>query len=166
MSLLLLTVVTVIVALSSEILVDAINGVTRDTQMSQAFIGVVLLPVVGNACEHVAAVRFAVKDKLGLSVGIAIGSSTQIALFVVPLSVLIGWALDKPMDLDFGPLNSALITLSAVVVLSMVVDGNSNWLQGYLLCTVYAIVSVLYWFLPDRLSPITAQTMAEKLHDS
>merc|ERR1719440_1798153 len=102
----LLCVSTLIVAYSSELLVEAINGVTKNSNMSQAFIGVVLLPVVGNACEHVAAVRFAIKDKLGLSVGIAIGSSTQIALFVVPLSCLAGWALEQPMDLDFGPLNS------------------------------------------------------------
>merc|ERR1712070_1227947 len=98
----------------------------------------------GNACEHAAAVRFAVQDKLGLSVSIAVGSSTQIALFVVPLSVVIGWFMQSPMDLNFGALNSALITLSVVVVLSMVVDGHSNWFQGYLLCTVYTIVAVMF----------------------
>merc|ERR1719440_516992 len=145
----LLVITTVVVAYSSELLVGAIEGVTEHAHLSEAFIGVVLLPVVGNACEHAAAVRFAIQDKLGLSVSIAIGSSTQIALFVVPLSVLIGWCMEQPMDLNFGALNSSLITLSAVVVLSMVVDGHSNWLQGYLLVTVYSIVAVMYWYLPD-----------------
>jgi len=82
-------------------------------------------------------------------VSIAVGSSTQIALFVVPFSVLIGWAINQPMDMNFGTLNSTLITLSVIVVLSMVVDGQSNWFQGYLLCSVYTIIAVMYWYLPD-----------------
>jgi len=145
----LLFATTAIVAYISELLVDAIKGVTEGSHISEHFIGIILLPIVGNACEHAAAVRFAVQDKLGLSVGIAVGSSTQIALFVVPLSVLCGWGMGVPMDLNFGTLNSSLITLSVVVVLSMVVDGKSNWLQGYLLCSVYAIISVMYWNLPN-----------------
>lgn len=149
MSLGLLLVVTIVVAYSSELLVTSIHGVTEGAHLSEHFIGIVLLPIVGNACEHAAAVRFAVQDKLGLSVSIAIGSSTQIALFVVPLSVLIGWLMQCPMDLNFGVLNSSIITLSVVVVLSMVVDGQSNWLQGYLLCTVYVITAVMFWYLPD-----------------
>merc|ERR1712222_87330 len=113
-----LCVTTLFVAYSSELLVDAIGEVTDQAHISQHFIGIILLPIVGNACEHAAAVRFAVQDKLGLSVSIAVGSSTQIALFVVPFSVLIGWAINQPMDLNFGVLNSTLITLSVVVVLS------------------------------------------------
>jgi Ca2+:H+ antiporter len=143
--------VTIIVSFCTEMLVTAIGGVTEHAHISSHFIGIVLLPIVGNACEHAAAVRFAMMDKLGLSVSIAVGSSTQIALFVVPFSVLVGWALDKPMDLNFGPLSTSIITLSVIVVLSMVVDGQSNWLQGYLLCSVYAIVAVMYWYLPDQL---------------
>merc|ERR1719221_140485 len=146
---------TVVVAFSSELLVEAIQGVTENAQMSEHFIGIILLPIVGNACEHAAAVRFAVQDKLGLSVSIAVGSSTQIALFVVPFSVICGWALHKPMDLNFGMFNTSVITLSIIVVLSMVVDGHSNWLQGYLLMSVYSILAVMYWFLPNELNQIT-----------
>merc|ERR1712217_716490 len=102
----------VVVACASAILVESIEGVTEEAGMSQHFIGIVLLPIVGNACEHAAAVRFAVQDKLGLSVSIAVGSSTQIALFVVPFSVLCGWVIGKPMDLNFGTLNTSMITLS------------------------------------------------------
>lgn len=149
---LLLCSTTLVVAFSSQLLVDAIEGVTEKAHMSDHFIGIILLPIVGNACEHAAAVRFAMQDKLGLSVSIAVGSSTQIALFVVPFSVLAGWAIGRPMDLNFGTLNTSMITLSVIVVLSMVVDGQSNWLQGYLLCSVYAIIAVMYWFVPDHMN--------------
>jgi Ca2+:H+ antiporter len=145
----LLFVTTVVVAAASDMVVHAIKGISEGGHMSQHFIGMILLPIVGNACEHAAAVRFAMQDKLGLSVSIAIGSSTQIALFVVPFSVLMGWWMDRPMDLNFGTLNTAMITLSVIVVLSMVVDGQSNWLQGYLLISVYIIIAVMYAYLPD-----------------
>merc|ERR1719456_13972 len=127
MSLGLMFLTTAIVAYLSEVLVHAIRGVIDQAHLSEHFIGIILLPIVGNACEHAAAVRFAMQDKLGLSVSIAIGSSTQIALFVVPFSVLIGWAIDAPMNLNFGMLNTSVMTLSVIVVLSMVVDGHSNW---------------------------------------
>lgn len=153
LSVALLLVTTILTAYSSNLLVKAIEGVVEgSSHLSEHFIGIILLPIVGNACEHTAAVRFAVQDKLGLSVSIAVGSSTQIALFVVPLSVLIGWYMDVPMDLNFGLLNSSLITLSVVVVLSMVVDGQSNWLQGYLLSSVYVIISIMYWNLPNEVN--------------
>merc|ERR1712194_706799 len=151
----LLATTTVTVACASAILVESIEGVTEGAAMSQHFIGIILLPIVGNACEHAAAVRFAVQDKMGLSVSIAVGSSTQIALFVVPFSVLVAWVMNKPMDLNFGMFNTSVITLSIIVVLSMVVDGHSNWLQGYLLMSVYSILAVMYWFLPNELNQIT-----------
>jgi Ca2+:H+ antiporter len=148
-SIIMLFITTVIVAAASDMVVHAIKGISEGGHMSQHFIGMILLPIVGNACEHAAAVRFAMQDKRGLSVSIAIGSSTQIALFVVPFSVLMGWAMDRPMDLNFGTLNTAMITLSVIVVLSMVVDGQSNWLQGYLLLSVYTIIAVMYAYLPN-----------------
>lgn len=147
-----LCIITALVATSSELLVGAIDGITANAHMGEHFIGIILLPIVGNACEHAAAVRFAMLDKPSLSIGIAVGSSTQIALFVVPFAVLIGWAIDRPMDLMFGALNTTVMTLSVIVVLSMVVDGQSNWLQGYLLMAAYAVVGVLYWYVPDASS--------------
>lgn len=145
--------ITVLVAIASEYLVHSMEGVKE--HLSQHFIGIILLPIVGNACEHVAAVRFAMLDKPSLSIGIAVGSSTQIALFVVPFAVLVGWAIQKDMDLNFGALNTTVMTLSVIVVLSMVVDGQSNWLQGYLLCAAYAIIAVLYGYLPNDLKEIS-----------
>mmetsp|Transcript_110209 Transcript_110209/g.235312 ORF Transcript_110209/g.235312 Transcript_110209/m.235312 type:complete len:468 (-) Transcript_110209:73-1476(-) len=142
---------TVIVGFCSELLVEALQGITKEASLSVHFIGIVLLPIVGNACEHASAIRFAMMDKPGLSIGIAVGSSTQISLFVVPFSVLVGWMMGLPMDLNFGALNTTVMTLSVIVVLSVVVDGQANWLQGYLLVSAYCVIAVLYWFLPDDL---------------
>jgi len=147
--------VTCIVAYSSELLVESLGEVVATAGISSHFIGIVLLPIVGNACEHASAIRFAIMDKPGLSIGIAVGSSTQISLFVVPFSVLMGWALGKDMDLNFGSLNTTVMSISVVVVLSIVVDGSATWLQGYLLMSAYYIVAILYWHLPDKMSEIS-----------
>lgn len=143
----LLFVTTALVSVSSELLVGAIEDVVSHSQLSEAFIGIVLLPIVGNACEHAAAVRFAVQNKPGLSIGIAVGSSTQVSLFLVPFAVLVGWAIGQPMTLDFGLLNTAVMVISVLVVLSIVVDGRSNWLEGYMLCSAYALIAVMYWYV-------------------
>merc|ERR1719265_883993 len=147
-----MVVTTVIVAFSSELLVETLGEVVEAVGISTHFIGIILLPIVGNACEHASAIRFAIQDKPGLSIGIAVGSSTQISLFVVPLSILAGWALDQPMDLNFGSLNTTVMSISVIVVLSIVVDGAATWLQGYLLCSAYYVVAVLYWHLPDKMA--------------
>jgi Ca2+:H+ antiporter len=147
-------VVTIIVAWSSELLVNTLEEVVQTLHISSHFIGIILLPIVGNACEHVSAIRFAIQDKPGLSIGIAVGSSTQISLFVVPFSVLCGWALDIPMDLNFGTLNTTVLNLSVIVVLSIVVDGAATWLQGYLLVSAYLLIGVLYWHLPDKMKEV------------
>jgi len=141
-------VTTLLVAFSSDLLVSCLEGVVDHVGISAHFIGIILLPIVGNACEHASAIRFAVMDKPGLSIGIAVGSSTQISLFVVPFSVLFGWAIHQPMDLNFGSLNTTVMSISVLVVLSVVVDGTANWLQGYLLMSAYFIVAVLYWHMP------------------
>lgn len=153
-SLALLFGATVVVAISSEFLTDALEPALASAGMGKSFVGVILLPIVGNACEHVAAIRFAMQDKAGLAVGIAVGSSVQIALFVTPFSVLVGWLLGGTedginMDLDLGPLNVAVLILSVLIILSIVVDGHSNWLEGYMLMTAYLIVAILYWYIPD-----------------
>jgi len=148
-------VVTITIAIGSELLVESLGEVVQQLHISSHFIGIILLPIVGNACEHAAAIRFAVQDKPGLSIGIAVGSSTQIALFVVPLSVLIGWALGQPMDLNLGSLNTTVMSIGVIVVLSIVVDGSATWLQGYLLISAYYVVGVLYWHLPDKMSEIS-----------
>jgi len=141
----LLAVTTVLVSISSELLVNVIEDVVEKTSLSECFIGIVLLPIVGNACEHAAAVRFAIQNKPGLSISIAIGSSVQVALFVVPFAVLMGWWIGAPMNLDFGMLNTTVLIICVLVVMSIVVDGRSNWLEGYMLCSAYALIAVMYW---------------------
>merc|ERR1719235_2395725 len=101
----LLTASTVLVAIMSEFLVHGIDAFAHDMGFSQTFIGVVLLPIIGNACEHSTAILVAMKDKVTLAIGIAIGSTIQVALFVVPFAVIVGWILDQPMGI--GALHSA-----------------------------------------------------------
>merc|ERR1719331_3662633 len=132
--------VSLIVAYSSELLVETLGEVVEQMGISSHFIGIILLPIVGNACEHASAIRFAIQDKPGLSIGIAVGSSTQISLFVVPFSVIMGWMLDQNMDLNFGLLNVTVMSMSVVVVLSIIVDGQATWLHGYLLASAYFVV--------------------------
>lgn len=133
-------------AISSEYLVGSVEAVVDGGALNETFIGVILLPIVGNACEHAAAVRFAVQDRPGLAISIAAGSSTQIALFVVPFSVLAAWVLDVDMDLDFGALHTSVVVFSVLILMSVVSTGHSNWLEGWMLMSAYAFISVMYWY--------------------
>mmetsp|Transcript_91135 Transcript_91135/g.256885 ORF Transcript_91135/g.256885 Transcript_91135/m.256885 type:complete len:277 (+) Transcript_91135:110-940(+) len=150
-SLVLMAVTTCFIAVCSEMLVGAIEEVVGQGKIPASFIGIIVLPFAGNACEHASAIRFALQDRPGLSIGIAVGSSTQIALFVVPFTVVMGWVMDQPMDLVFGAMNTAVMILSVLVVLTLVIDGRSNWLKGFMLCTAYVFCAVLYWYMPPPL---------------
>jgi len=149
-TIILLVVVTVLVAITAEWLVDSIDGLTDTGHISKEFVGVILLPIVGNAAEHVTAVTVAVKDKLTLSMGVAVGSSIQIALFVIPFSVILGWILDKPLTLLFDPFESIILFLSVLTVNYVVADGKSNWLEGLLLMFLYVILAVIFWYYPGQ----------------
>lgn len=140
------------IAISSEMLVGAIDEFVEKSNISANFIGIILLPFAGNACEHASAIRFAVQDRPGLSLGIAVGSSTQMALFVVPFTVAMGWVLDQPMDLVFGTVNTSVMILSVLVALALVMDGRANWLKGFMLCTAYLFEAVLYWSMPSEVN--------------
>jgi len=146
----LLCVSTVIVAFLSEYMVDAIDGLVTDWGVPQAFVGVILLPIVGNACEHASAIRMAHVNKVATAIAIAIGSSTQIAIFVMPFAVIAGRVFDQPLDLDLHPTGLAVLFLSVLVVFSIVMDGKSNWLEGFMLVLSYCLVAVLYWYTPDH----------------
>ncbi|KAG9314861.1 calcium proton exchanger [Chiua virens] len=150
----LLVAVTVFVAVTAEFLVDSINGMTATGAISKGFVGVILLPIAGNAAEHVTAVTVSVKDKLTLSLGVAVGSSIQIALFVIPFIVTLGWILDKPLTLLFDPLQSVVLFLSVLTVNYVVQDGKSNWLEGMILMSLYLIVAVTFWYYPGVTSTV------------
>ncbi|KAF8501612.1 calcium/proton exchanger [Russula emetica] len=144
----LLIVVTVLVAITAEFLVDSIDGLTASGHISKGFVGLILLPIVGNAAEHVTAVTVSVKNKITLSLGVAVGSSIQIALFVIPFTVILGWILGKPLTLLFDPFESIVLFLSVLTVNYVVQDGKSNWLEGMILMCLYAIIAVTFWYYP------------------
>jgi Ca2+:H+ antiporter len=148
-SVLILFGATCAVAVCSEILVDSIEGVTEDYGMPKAFIGVILLPIVGNAAEHTTAVTVAIKGKMDLSLGVAVGSSTQIALFVVPFAVLIGWWVDVEMTLDFRCFDATVLLLSVFLASSVLHDGHANWLEGAMLIGTYILIAVIAWYIPE-----------------
>mmetsp|Transcript_50849 Transcript_50849/g.95111 ORF Transcript_50849/g.95111 Transcript_50849/m.95111 type:complete len:420 (-) Transcript_50849:99-1358(-) len=145
----LLLLCTLVVAASSEELVDSIEGVSTDFGLPKAFIGVILLPIVGNAAEHATAVTSAYKGKLDLAIGVAVGSSTQIALFVVPAAVLAGWAYGTPMSLNFRLFDTACQMLSVFLVSQVLQHGNTNWLHGAMLVTTYCLIAIMTWFIPE-----------------
>ncbi|CAE6465827.1 unnamed protein product [Rhizoctonia solani] len=144
----LLVVITVLVAFTAEYLVDSIDGLTAGGSISKEFVGLILLPIVGNAAEHVTAVTVSVKDKLDLSIGVAVGSSIQIALFVIPLLVVIAWGMGKPLTMLNDPFESVVLFLSVLVVNYVVSDGKSNWLEGFILMMLYVIIAVAFWYYP------------------
>ncbi|THV03210.1 calcium/proton exchanger [Dendrothele bispora CBS 962.96] len=146
--LILLVGVTVLVAVTAEFLVDSIDGLVESSPISEEFVGVILLPIVGNAAEHVTAVTVSMKDKLTLSLGVAVGSSIQIALFVIPFIVTLGWILGKPLTLLFDPYESITLFLAVLTVNYCVQDGKSNWLEGMILMCLYIILGVTFWFYP------------------
>merc|ERR550514_306129 len=146
---LLLFLTTIVVAYCSEFLVDSIEGVTEEYGLPKAFIGVILLPIVGNAAEHATAVTVALKNKMDLSLGVAVGSSTQIALFVVPFSVLVGWGMDVPMTLDFHVFDAGVLLLSVMIVAGILQDGSSNWLEGAMLMATYTLCAIIFYMTPD-----------------
>jgi len=148
MALFLLAVITVLVAITAEWLVDSIDGLTSKGGISKEFVGIILLPIVGNAAEHVTAVTVSVKDKLNLSLGVAVGSSIQISLFVIPFIVTLGWILGKPMSFLFDPYESVALFLSVLTVNYVVQDGKSNWLEGMILMCLYVILALTFWFYP------------------
>lgn len=144
----LLVTVTVLVAVTAEWLVDSIDGLTNSGTISKEFVGLILLPIVGNAAEHVTAVTVSVKDKLNLSIGVAVGSSIQIALFVIPFITVLAWILGKPLTLLFDPFESIVLFLAVLVVNYTVQDGKSNWLEGMILMCLYVIIAVTFWYYP------------------
>lgn len=139
---------TGLVAFCAELLVDAIPDMIGNTGVSEAFVGLIILPIVGNAAEHVTAVAVAMKNKMDLALGIALGSSIQIALFITPIVVLLGWILDKDMSLLFTLFETISLFVTVFVVNFLVLDGRSNYLEGSLLIAAYVLIAVCAYFYP------------------
>ena len=135
------------VAVESELLVHATEAVTATLGLSQVFLGLVLVPIIGNAAEHAAAVMFARKGQMDLALQIALGSSTQIALLAAPLLVFVGLLLGSEMDLVFRPFEVIALGLATIVVAILTLDGESHWFEGVQLLAVYAMVGVAAFFI-------------------
>ena len=146
----LLLVSTGLVAVCAEFLVASIDYLVDNTSVSEAFVGLIILPIVGNAAEHVTAVTVASKNKMDLAIGVAVGSSIQIALFVTPVIVLLGWILAKDMSLYFSLFETISLFVSAFIVNFLVLDGRSNYLEGALLIAAYVIIALAAFFYPDQ----------------
>lgn len=128
------------------------QGASVAMDVPVAFIGVVLLPVVGNAAEHSSAIMFAVKDKLDISLGVVIGSSTQISMFVMPFCVVVGWMIGVPMDLNFQLFETAVLFMTVLVVSFMLQEGTSNYFKGLMLLFCYLIVAASFYVHIDPVS--------------
>lgn len=139
---------TAFVAWMSELLVETIEPTATALGMTEVFVGVILVAIIGNAAEHSTAVLVALKNKMDLAINIAVGSSLQIALFVAPLLVFVSYAFGKPMNLHFSTFEVLAVVISVFAVRFIGSDGESNWMEGVQLLAVYLILGMAFYFLP------------------
>ncbi len=147
-SLVLLLVATLAVAYVSEAFVTAIEPMTEQIGLSELFVGVIIVPVVGNIAEHIVGVQIAYKNQMDFSMGISLGSSIQVALLVTPVLVFLGPLLGTPLRLVFTPLELGALAAAVIVTGFIALDGKSNWLEGAMLCGVYMIAALAFFFSP------------------
>ncbi len=139
---------TVAIATLSEVLVGAVEPVVEEYGISEFFLGIILIPLVGNVAEHVVAVQMAIKDRMNLSLAISIGSSLQIALFVTPILVFVSLIMGNPLQLTFDQFEIVAMIGASLIAALIALDGESNWLEGVQLLAVYAIIALAFFFLP------------------
>jgi Ca2+:H+ antiporter len=144
-----LLVATFAVAWVSEFLVGAVEAAQHSLGLSETFIGVIIVAIVGNAAEHSTAVHMALKNKMDLTISIAVGSSLQIALFVAPVLVFASYGFAHQLDLEFTMPEIVAVVLAAFLTGQIAGDGETNWLEGAQMISLYAIVAVLFYFLPS-----------------
>ncbi|EAW33771.1 calcium/proton exchanger [Lyngbya sp. PCC 8106] len=147
-SVVILLVATIAVAFESELLVDSLEEATESLGLTSLFTGVILVPIIGNAAEHTTAVTVAMKNKMDLSVSVAVGSSLQIALFVAPVLVLVGYFIGQPMDLNFNPFELVAVAVAVLIANSVSSDGRCDWLEGALLLAAYTVLGLAFYFHP------------------
>ncbi len=144
----LLLAATIGTAWNSELLVGAIEPVTKSLGWSPVFVGLVIIPIVGNAAEHSSSIYLAIRDRINLSMGIAAGSSIQVASFVAPLLVLISLFFPQPMNLVFQPLELVILAIAALLFAVISLQGETSWLAGVQLVAVYLIACIVFFFIP------------------
>jgi Ca2+:H+ antiporter len=142
-----LLVATAFVALMSEFLVGSLDPAIESLGLSEGFVGLIVIPIIGNAAEHSSAVLFALRNKVDVTLEIAIGSSTQVALFVAPALVFISLLVGHPMTFVFTTFEVAAVAISTFLVFMISADGRSNWLEGAQLVGAYGIVAISFYFV-------------------
>ncbi|CAI7595964.1 unnamed protein product [Penicillium crustosum] len=146
-----LIISTAFVAVCAEFMVESIDALTATGNIRETFVGLILLPIVGNAAEHATAVTVACKDKMDLAIGVAVGSSMQIALLVLPLIVVLGWIIGEDgMTLNFDGFQVVVLFMSVLLVNYLIGDGKSHWLEGVLLMMMYLIIALAAWYVAIR----------------
>jgi Ca2+:H+ antiporter len=143
-----LVVATAFVAFLSEFLVSSVEAARVTLGVTEVFVGVIIVAIIGNAAEHSTAVLMAMRNKMDLSLGIAIGSSLQIALFVAPLLIFTSYLFGRPMDLEFSVPEIVAVIVAVHIAAEISNDGETNWLEGVQLLSVYVILGILFYFLP------------------
>jgi Ca2+:H+ antiporter len=146
----LLVAATVLIVAVSEILVGAIEEASRTLGLTELFVGMIVVAVVGNAAEHSTAILMARKNQPDAALAIAVGSSTQIALLVAPVLVFTSFLLGNPMTLVFHPLEIAAVVFSVLIIHMVAVDGETNWFEGLELLAVYVMLALAFYYLPAR----------------
>lgn len=136
---------TVLTAWCSDYLISSMEGTMISWKVSREFIGIVVLPIIGNAAEHWTAIVSAYHNKMDLSLGVAVGSSCQMALLVTPFTVLVGWFFNKPITLDFHPFQATVLLLAVLIVSNILKDGESTWFLGSMLCAAYVVIGLIYY---------------------
>lgn len=145
-----LTLATALIAWMSEILVGSVEEAARALGMTSIFVGVIVVAIIGNAAEHSTAILVAMKNRMDLSIGVSIGSSIQIALFVAPVLVFASYLVGPhPMDLVFTPAEVLAVVAATAITAQIASDGESNWLEGVQLLAVYIILGIVFYFLPE-----------------
>jgi Ca2+:H+ antiporter len=133
--------------MQSEILVHAVEEVTTTLGWSELFLGLIVIPIIGNAAEHSTAILVARKGQTDLALQIALGSSTQIALLVAPILVGVGLLVGQRMDLVFQPLEVIALAMATIVTAIITLDGESHWFEGVQLLAVYGLLGAAAWFI-------------------
>ncbi|KAG7027400.1 Vacuolar cation/proton exchanger 1, partial [Cucurbita argyrosperma subsp. argyrosperma] len=136
---------TLLIALLSEYVVNTIEEASTTWNLSVCFLSIILLPIVGNAAEHAGAIIFALKNKLDISLGVALGSATQIALFVIPLCVIVAWTMGVDMDLNFNLMETASLGLAIITTAFALQDGTSHYIKGLVLLLCYVIIAACFF---------------------
>ncbi|KAJ2847204.1 hypothetical protein IWW36_003973 [Coemansia brasiliensis] len=145
----LLVLISVLVAMSSDILVDSVEELTKHYAITHTFVGMVLLPIAASASEHAMSVVVAVRDKMDVCITVAVGTSMQMTLFVLPVLIIIAWIMNRPLTLFFDDFETTTMLISVLVINYLIMNGRSNWLKGAMLLSSYFIVVLAFFLYPN-----------------